>query len=43
VVPYDIRELLRFQKGVPEQVDVHGVTFTTWKPQIGHATFVTGP
>jgi hypothetical protein len=29
VVPYDIRELLRFQKGVPEQVDVHGVTFTT--------------
>jgi hypothetical protein len=23
VVPYDIRELLRFQKGAPEQVDVH--------------------
>jgi hypothetical protein len=26
VVPYDIRELLGFQKGAPEQVDVHGVT-----------------
>jgi hypothetical protein len=24
VVPYDIRELLGFQKGDPEQVDVHG-------------------
>jgi hypothetical protein len=23
VVPYDIRELLGFQKGAPEQVDVH--------------------
>jgi hypothetical protein len=26
VVPYDIRELLGFQKGAPEQVDVHGGT-----------------
>jgi hypothetical protein len=28
VVPYDIRELLGFQKGAPEQVDVHE---GTWK------------
>jgi hypothetical protein len=28
VVPYDIRELLGFQKGAPEQVYVHG---GTWK------------
>jgi hypothetical protein len=27
VVPYDIRELLGFQKGAPEQVDVHAGTF----------------
>jgi hypothetical protein len=26
VVPYDIRELLGFQKGAPEQVYVHGGT-----------------
>jgi hypothetical protein len=26
VVPYDIGELLGFQKGAPEQVDVHGGT-----------------
>jgi hypothetical protein len=26
VVPYDIRELLGFQMGAPEQVDVHGGT-----------------
>jgi hypothetical protein len=26
LVPYDIRELLGFQKGAPEQVDVHGGT-----------------
>jgi hypothetical protein len=26
VVPYDIRELLGFQKGAPEQVDMHGCT-----------------
>jgi hypothetical protein len=26
VVPYDIRELLGFQKGTPQQVDVHGGT-----------------
>jgi hypothetical protein len=26
VVPYDIRELLGFQKGAPQQVDVHGGT-----------------
>jgi hypothetical protein len=33
VVPYDIRELLGFQKGAPEQVDVHeGTLEGFWEP-----------
>jgi hypothetical protein len=39
VVPYDIRELLGFQKGAPEQVDVLGGTLEVffWSMITGEA------
>jgi hypothetical protein len=38
VVPYDIRELLGFQKGAPEQGDVHGGTLESfWSIIVGEA------
>jgi hypothetical protein len=38
VVPYDIRELLGFQKGAPKQVDVHGGTLEGfWSVIVGGA------
>jgi hypothetical protein len=38
VVPYDIRELLGFQMGAPEQVDVHGGTLESfWSMIAGEA------
>jgi hypothetical protein len=38
VVPYDIRELLGFQKGAPKQEDVHGGTLESfWSMIVGEA------